>query len=317
MTPLLLAALLQASLPLTAVEVKDGQTIQINLEPLGVNVQRLGKGSGAVTSQPAGIVCGSDCAEVYDLGTLVTLTATTAKGSEFAGWGGACVGKEACVVSVDQAELVTAEFVPVQSLKLGMSIGAQVLFATEADTAYNPLVRIDTSVPLSKSLKAPNLLVGVELGGAPGAAVGLEDIQSWTTIEVTIGAALYPLDYLNIGLWGEFGFSSHLPGETEPRVSAPRWGCGGVILDRFEGGSLKGGLCWDERLDGLYRPTVKIKGMVALYRAGEKSLFPEGSMVCLVGEAILGLSLSDYSLDVTGGVKDVIKAGLVIGWGTR
>lgn len=45
-------------------------------------------GSGTVTSSPAGINCGTDCAENYNSGTVVNLTATPAAGSTFAGWSG-------------------------------------------------------------------------------------------------------------------------------------------------------------------------------------------------------------------------------------
>ncbi len=67
--------------------------------------------SGTVTSSPAGIACGSDCSELYDSGTSVTLTATAAAGSKFAGWGGACAGTTAtCTVSMTAARSVTATF---------------------------------------------------------------------------------------------------------------------------------------------------------------------------------------------------------------
>jgi len=47
-----------------------------------------GSGSGTVTSAPAGIQCGSDCSEAYSSGTVISLTATPAAGSIFAGWSG-------------------------------------------------------------------------------------------------------------------------------------------------------------------------------------------------------------------------------------
>lgn len=53
-----------------------------------LNLAKLGAGSGSVTSVPAGIICGTDCSEIYSSGTVVSLTATPASGSTFAGWSG-------------------------------------------------------------------------------------------------------------------------------------------------------------------------------------------------------------------------------------
>lgn len=67
-------------------------------------------GSGSVTSAPAGIDCGSDCAQLYAHGAAVTLTATPAAGWSFSGWNGACSGTGACRVTMDAAKTVTATF---------------------------------------------------------------------------------------------------------------------------------------------------------------------------------------------------------------
>ncbi len=75
-----------------------------------LDVSRAGTGSGTVTSSPAGISCGSDCSESYASGTSVTLTASPAAGSTFAGWSGACSGTGACNVSMTEARSVTATF---------------------------------------------------------------------------------------------------------------------------------------------------------------------------------------------------------------
>ena len=45
-------------------------------------------GNGGVTSNPTGVNCGTDCTESYASGKVVTLTATPATGSTFAGWSG-------------------------------------------------------------------------------------------------------------------------------------------------------------------------------------------------------------------------------------
>jgi Divergent InlB B-repeat domain len=69
-------------------------------------------GEGTVTSSPAGINCGTDCTEDYEVGTTVTLAAHEASGWIFAGWGGACTGFDPCQVQMDSAKDVTATFLP-------------------------------------------------------------------------------------------------------------------------------------------------------------------------------------------------------------
>ena len=76
---------------------------------LVVNVS--GSGSGAVTSNPLGIDCGSDCSESFAPSTNVTLTAAAAGGSQFVGWSGAgCSGTSDCVVTLAAAAAVNATF---------------------------------------------------------------------------------------------------------------------------------------------------------------------------------------------------------------
>ncbi len=73
-----------------------------------LNVATAGAGSGAITSNPAGIDCGSVCSHDYAAGTTVTLTAAPQAG--FTGWSGACTGTGTCTVTMDQDRSVTATF---------------------------------------------------------------------------------------------------------------------------------------------------------------------------------------------------------------
>ena len=76
-----------------------------------LTVTKEGSGEGTVTSSPAGIECGSECEAEFEEGTEVTLSASPEAGSEFSGWSGAgCSGTGTCVVTMEEAEEVTATF---------------------------------------------------------------------------------------------------------------------------------------------------------------------------------------------------------------
>lgn len=78
-----------------------------------LSVTKAGSGTGTVTSGPAGIDCGDDCAQGYADNSVVTLTAVPdANGSSFTGFtGGGCSGPgTTCDVTVDDAKTVTATF---------------------------------------------------------------------------------------------------------------------------------------------------------------------------------------------------------------
>jgi hypothetical protein len=67
-----------------------------------------GNGSGTVTG--SGIKCPGTCTQSFVSGTGVTLTATPAAGSTFAGWSGACGGKGTCTGTLSTDVHVTATF---------------------------------------------------------------------------------------------------------------------------------------------------------------------------------------------------------------
>lgn len=76
-----------------------------------IDVEVKGKGSGAVTSDPVGIVCPGDCDDLYAAGFPVALVAKPAAGSVFGGWSGGCTGNELiCEVTPEFLTSVTATF---------------------------------------------------------------------------------------------------------------------------------------------------------------------------------------------------------------
>ncbi len=76
--------------------------------PLMVSVT--GSGTGTVTSTPGGIDCAPDCSEDYPAGSMVELIATASGDDLFFGFSGDCSGTGSCVVNMDQARAVTADF---------------------------------------------------------------------------------------------------------------------------------------------------------------------------------------------------------------
>jgi hypothetical protein len=71
-------------------------------------------GAGSVSWSPPGVPCVVMCSAFFLTGTVVTLTATPAPGSQFAGWVfGACSGSAlTCTLTMDVPKSVTAGFAP-------------------------------------------------------------------------------------------------------------------------------------------------------------------------------------------------------------
>ena len=76
-----------------------------------LTVDRMGLGTGTVTSSPEGIDCGATCVQVLPYGTTVTFTASAAPTAEFAGWSGDCRGAPSvCVVTMTAPRKIGATF---------------------------------------------------------------------------------------------------------------------------------------------------------------------------------------------------------------
>ena len=91
-----------------------------------VHVTLAGTGDGTVAG--TGITCPPACDGDYPRGTRVTLTATPAPGSTFAGWGGACAGTDTCEVTAAPGTAVTATFAlapPPPAFGLSVALGGE------------------------------------------------------------------------------------------------------------------------------------------------------------------------------------------------
>jgi uncharacterized protein (DUF2141 family) len=142
-----------------------------------LTVTKSGTGSGTVTSNPAGINCGSDCSEEYDEGTSVTLTPAPGSGSTFTGWSGACSGAGACTVSMTSDKTVTATFTQQQQqqytltvLKLGTGGGtvtsspAGINCGSDCSETYSKVQK----VKLTAKADANSTFTGWSGGGCSG-----------------------------------------------------------------------------------------------------------------------------------------------------
>ena len=93
--------------------------------PPTLTVAETGTGTGQVTSSPTGINCSPSstaCAKMFPDGTAVTLTASAATGSMFAGWsGGGCTGTAPCVITPGADTTVTATFTLIPSFMLSVT----------------------------------------------------------------------------------------------------------------------------------------------------------------------------------------------------
>ena len=96
------------------VTMTGNQTVTATFSPVSMatlTVSKQGAGSGTVTSSPAGISCGNTCSAGFASGSAVTLTATAAAGSTFAGWsGGGCSGTGTCTTTMATSQTVVATF---------------------------------------------------------------------------------------------------------------------------------------------------------------------------------------------------------------
>jgi hypothetical protein len=98
------------------VTMAEARSIAADFEPipaLTLTLSTAGAGAGTVTSEPAGLSCPGLCAAGFGEGSEVTLTASAAPGSDFAGWSGSCSGTApVCTVTMSAAQTLGAEFDP-------------------------------------------------------------------------------------------------------------------------------------------------------------------------------------------------------------
>ncbi len=165
-------------------------TFSINQESL--TVMKAGNGNGTVTSSPAGISCGADCGEIYNFGTVVTLTAAPASGSTFTGWsGGGCTGTGTCLTTVNGAVVVTATFTLTQHTLTVTRAGTGTGTVTSSPAGINcgadctEVYNFGTTVTLSAAASSGHVFSGWSGGGCTGTGTCVVTINAATSVTAT------------------------------------------------------------------------------------------------------------------------------------
>lgn len=152
-----------------------------------LTVGRIGTGAGTVTSSVAGIDCGEDCAEAYPPGTIVTLTATPARGSYFGGWSGSnCIGLDTCTVTLDDSRPVLALFNLEQHsltvVRNGTGEGTVTGPAIDCGTDCSELLDFGTTVTLTAVPAPGNVFAGWTGGGCSGIGTCTTNVTQATVV---------------------------------------------------------------------------------------------------------------------------------------
>jgi uncharacterized repeat protein (TIGR02543 family) len=93
----------------------DGdKTTSVSFAPIQyrLTVTLSGSGSGKVSSNTGDIDCGNVCSALFNYGAFVSLTASSASGSTFSGWNGACSSSSNCAITIASDINLTANFQP-------------------------------------------------------------------------------------------------------------------------------------------------------------------------------------------------------------
>ncbi len=94
-----------------SVTLNENKTVTATFAAIPNYTLSVGKnGTGSITSNPSGINCGSTCSYSYPQGELVTLSANPGAGYTFSHWSGSCSGTDTCMVTMNSAKSVTANF---------------------------------------------------------------------------------------------------------------------------------------------------------------------------------------------------------------
>ena len=172
-------------------------TATFTLNNYALNVNKSGTGSGTVTSNPAGISCGSDCSESFAYNTMVTLTASATSPSTFAGWsGGGCSGTGTCTISMSSTQSVMATFnAPGNQTLTVTKTGSGTVTSSPAGINCgldcSESYPYNTIVTLTASATSPSTFGGWSGGGCSGTGTCIVTMSTAKSVTATFNAPGY------------------------------------------------------------------------------------------------------------------------------
>ena len=93
------------------VNMNQDRAIVARFEPIRHALEVIVNEGGRITSNPMGIDCGTDCAEVFNAGTVIELSAEPDPLFELAAWRGEnCVAPDVCTFTLTGTRAISAEF---------------------------------------------------------------------------------------------------------------------------------------------------------------------------------------------------------------
>ena len=161
-----------------------------------------GSGSGSVTSTPSGISCPSSCLAAFSQNSNVTLTATAAEGSTFAGFSSNCVpanpqtNPPTCVVPIGTADVtVTVTFSTGSGLTLSVTkagTGSGTVTSSPAGISCGSTCSASfasgTAVTLTASPADGSTFTGWTGGGCSGTGTCVVTVTAATSVTATFNS---------------------------------------------------------------------------------------------------------------------------------
>lgn len=183
-----------------------GATFTLDAFPL--TVSKAGTGGGTVSSNPAGISCGTTCLSSWVSGTVVTLIAMADSSSTFAGWSGACSGTGSCVVTLSAAQSVTATFTRQQFALSVMRTGAGTGTVTSNPAGISCGATCSASydagamVTLTATAATGSTFSGWSGGGCTGTAPCTITVSAATSVSANFDRVQYAFSVIRTGTGG-------------------------------------------------------------------------------------------------------------------